>query len=283
MPPDALSVLLRALSFVALLQAAGIAISVTLFARHLAGVEAEVRRLGAWSVAAALPLLSAQLSLEPARLAGAYAGVIDPALERIALTSPAAAAFAVRVLGLALTALGLVGRGAPARLAACTGSLVVAASFALMGHTAVHRYHLLLGPALTTHVLVAAFWLGGVPVLYLATVRSAAGSAAQLIAAFSRVAVWTVPWLAIVGVSMAVALVPKLAVLPQPYGCLLLGKVLGFAVLLGLAAANRSRLGPAVALGATRAFRRTLAAEYVLIVGVLAATATMTSLYSPEP
>ena len=283
MPPEALSVLLRALSFVALLQAAGIAIFVTLFARHLSGAETEVRRLGARSAAAALLLLAAQFGLEPARLSGEYAGLIDPTLWQIALTSPAAAVFGARVLGLVLAALGLVGRGEPARLMASAGALLIAASFALMGHTAVHRYHLLLGPALATHVLVAAFWLGALPALYLATVRIEAASAAQLIAAFSKAAVWVVPWLAIVGVLIALVLVPKLAVFRQPYGWLLLAKVTGFVVLMGLAAANRSRLGPAVALGATRAFRCTLAAEYLLIVGVLAATAVMTSLYSPEP
>jgi len=51
---------------------------------------------------------------------------------------------------------------------------------------------------------------------------------------------------------------------------------------MGLAAANKSRLGPAVALGKPRAFRQALVSEYALIVGVLAITATMTSLFSPN-
>ena len=55
------------------------------------------------------------------------------------------------------------------------------------------------------------------------------------------------------------------------------------AVAMGFAAANRLRLGPAVARGATRYFKGSLAAEYALIVGALAATTTMTSLFSPEP
>jgi putative copper export protein len=80
---------------------------------------------------------------------------------------------------------------------------------------------------------------------------------------------------------MMLVLIPGLAVFAQPYGWLLLLKIAGFALLMALASANRWRLGPAVARGATLAFKRSLAAEYGLIVAVLAATATMTSLYSP--
>jgi putative copper export protein len=283
MSPDALSVLLRALSFVALLQATGIAVFVALFSRHLVRAGDGLRRLGAWSAAVALPLLIAQLALEAARMAGEFEGVLDMSLERILLTSPAAAAFAARVLGLVVIVGGLLRGSRMAQWVACAGSLLAAASYALMGHTAVHPQRLLLASALISHVLIAAFWLGAIPALYLATLREAGDRAGELIAAFSRVATWVVPILAVAGVVMALVLVARLSVLAQPYGWLLLGKVTAFTVLIGLAAANRSRLGPAVALGAMRGFRRSLAAEYALIVAVLAATATMTSLYSPEP
>jgi putative copper export protein len=283
MSPDVLSVLLQALSFVALLQAAGIAAFVALFSRYLVGAGDGVRRLGAWSAAAAVPLLAAQQGLEPARMSGEFSGILDSSLQRIMLGSPIAVAFGARVLGLAMIAAGLLRGGHTAQGVAAAGSLPVAASFALMGHTAVHPSRLLLGPALAAHVLVAAFWLGAIPALYLATLRETADLAARLIEAFSRVAVWVVPLLAVAGVVMALVLVPRIAVFSHPYGWLLLGKITGFAVLMGLAAANRWRLGPAVARGTTQAFRLSLAAEYALIVGVLAATALMTSLYSPEP
>lgn len=283
MSPDALSVLLRALSFVALLQATGIAVFVALFSRHLVGAGDELRWLAAWSAAVALPLLIAQLALEAARMAGEFEGVLDMSLERIVLTSPAAAAFAARVLGLVVIVGGLLRGSRMAEWVACAGSLLVAASYALTGHTAVHPHRLLLASALISHVLIAAFWLGAIPALYLATLREAGDRAGELIELFSRVATWVVPVLAAAGVVMALVLVARLTVLAQPYGWLLLGKVAAFTVLIGLAAVNRSRLGPAVALGATRAFRRSLAAEYALLVAVLAATATMTSLYSPEP
>ena len=52
-----------------------------------------------------------------------------------------------------------------------------------------------------------------------------------------------------------------------------------------LAALNRWRYGPALASGDAvtfRAFKRTLLAEFILISGVLAVTAALTTLYSPN-
>jgi putative copper export protein len=59
----------------------------------------------------------------------------------------------------------------------------------------------------------------------------------------------------------------------------------GFTLLMGLAAANKWRLGPALAQGTAdsgRRFRRAVGAEYVLIVAVLTITVVMTSFFSPE-
>jgi putative copper resistance protein D len=62
-------------------------------------------------------------------------------------------------------------------------------------------------------------------------------------------------------------------------------KLAGFAVLMGLAALNKWRLGPAISRGDGTAlvkFRRSVAAEAWLIVAVLAATAVMTLFFSPD-
>lgn len=280
MSPDALSVLLRAASFVALLQAAGIALFVALFSRHLTAASGAIRTVGVRSAAVALPLLAAQLALEAARMAGEYAGILDWSLQWMVLGSAAAVVFGARVLGSVLIAAGLSGRSRLAQAPALAGALLVAVSFALTGHTAVHPLRWLLAPALVIHLLVAAFWLGAIAALYVATLRESE-RAARVIEAFSGIALWIVPLLAVAGVAMVLLLIRGLGVFTQPYGWLLLVKMTGFVLLMGLAAANRWRLGPAVAAGATRAFRRSLLAEYVLIAGVLAATAAMTTLYSP--
>jgi putative copper resistance protein D len=65
---------------------------------------------------------------------------------------------------------------------------------------------------------------------------------------------------------------------------LLLAKATGFAGLLALAASNRFRLTPMIAAGVAQAamlMRRTVLIELALMLLVFAATAFMTTLFSP--
>jgi len=58
-----------------------------------------------------------------------------------------------------------------------------------------------------------------------------------------------------------------------------------FAVLMGFAALNKWRLVPAMEVAQAQslpALRRSMLAEFCLIIGVLAVTATMTTFFSPE-
>jgi putative copper export protein len=110
-------------------------------------------------------------------------------------------------------------------------------------------------------------------------------TAATAINAFSAMALWIVPMLFVAGVALAALLLPDLATLRTTYGQLLIVKVAGFVLLMGLAALNKWRLGPPIATGDVRVasvFRGSLKAEYVLIAGVLSVTAVLTSLYSPD-
>jgi putative copper resistance protein D len=92
-----------------------------------------------------------------------------------------------------------------------------------------------------------------------------------------------VPVILLAGIVMAVLLLPNLQALSEPYGELLIAKVAGFAALMGLAAANKWRFGPALVHGQSGLwFRRSVAAEYMLIAAVLTITAVMTSFFSPE-
>jgi len=92
-----------------------------------------------------------------------------------------------------------------------------------------------------------------------------------------------VPIILLAGIGLTALLLPSLAAFKQPYGQLLLAKVTGFAVLMAVASLNKWHFGPACAEGDTAAFKRTVAVEYVLICAVLAVTASMTTIYSPEP
>jgi putative copper resistance protein D len=314
--PDVLSVALRAVSFTLLLNAAGIPIFIAAFGRLIPSAVPAVRQLG-WKLAiAALMFVVGHHALEAARMTGEMSGVMDPAMQKMALLSPAGAAFAARVRGLVLVAVGLrraaplpqrkgaalartaaVGGGGGGALAgaarlltgvrgplliALVGALISTTAFTLVGHTSVTPHRLAAAGLLTLHLLVVAFWLGALWPLYLVAKQEQPAVTVRVIDSFSLAAAWVVPLILLAGVGLTAVLVPSLAVFWQPYGQLLLVKVSLFAVLMAMAAVNKWRFGPACAEGNTAAFERTVVIEYVLICVVLAVTAALTTFYSPE-
>jgi copper resistance protein D len=287
--PDALSIVARVVSFVLLLQAAGIVVFVVIFGRFVANGRSllEIQRLGYRLAMAALVFVTAHYLLEAGRMAGEMSGVVDPSMQMMALQSPIGATFAVRVLGLALVAVGLrrsMTRARPPTLA-LVGAVLTISAFALTGHTSDNPHRVAAATLLIIHLLVVAFWIGALCPLYMATTREPRAVAAKLIDAFSTVASWVVPGILLAGIALTALLVPALAVFSQPYGQLLLTKVALFAVLIAMAAFNKWIFGPACAnddAQASRAFRRTVALEYGVICIVLAVTAAMTAFYSPE-
>ena len=282
---DGLSAAVRALSFIALFQAAGMALFFALWGGRLVACEPALRRIGIVAALVAGVLLTAQYALEAARMGGEFAGALDPSLQAIVLHSSTAAAFACRLVALALVAFALSARGTRSAVMGIVGVTLVSASFALMGHTTTHPDRWLLGVMLVAHLLIVAFWFGALVPLYLASVRESAATAGAMTDAFSAIALWIVPVLFIAGLVLAIFILQSFAALRTTYGQLVLVKVAGFAVLMGFAALNKWRLGPALSRGdarATAAFRRSLVAEYVLIAAVLSVTAVLTSFYSPE-
>jgi len=283
--PDALSVALRAVSFVLLLNAAGISIFIAVFGHGLPDSVPAIAKLG-WRLAiGALVFVAGHHALEAARMAGEMSGVVDPAMQVMTLRSSEGAAFVLRMVGLALVAVGLRWAARPQRRASAlgiAGAVLAVAAFALTGHTSVTPHRLAAAALLTLHLLIVAFWVGSLWPLYLVASREPPPIATRVIDAFSRVAAWVVPVILVAGVGLTVLLVPNWATFRQPYGQLLLAKVALFAVLMALATLNKWTFGPACASGRTRAFKRAVAAEYVLICAVLAITAVMTTFYSPE-
>jgi putative copper export protein len=283
--PDVLSVILRALSFVLLFQAAGVAIFVAIFGRRLASSQGTVRRLGQAAAIAAIVLVAAHYALEAARMAGEMSGMWDPTLQGMAWNSPARAALICRLLGLLLIAVGLQGASVRWTIVAVGGAVLATGAFTLTGHTSVNVHRGALATLLMLHLLVVAFWFGALWPLYLASLRETPARASDIIDRFTAAATWLVPVILLAGIVMAVLLLPNLSALSEPYGELLIAKAAGFAGLMGLAAANKWRLGPALVHGTVKSgrwFRRSVAAEYVLIAVVLTITAVMTSFFSPE-
>jgi copper resistance protein D len=311
MLPDILSVVLRALSFVLQLQAAGAVFFTAAFGPALSISLAGVRKLARVSAILALFVVAGHYLLEAARMSGEMSGMFDSSLQTLSWTSSQGGAFTVRVLGLLLIIAGMraVPAGATASrsfsssvgsplttllkrlsvrgftIAGVTGAVLVAGSFTLTGHTAVSGRRALLAPLLLAHVLIVTFWFGALWPLCLVTLRETWERVARVVAVFSAAAFWLVPLILVAGVAMAALLLPGVAALRQPYGELLLAKVVLFVALLGCGAFNKWRLGPALGRGelqAGRRFRGVVIAEYVLMVAVLSVTAVMTTFYSPE-
>src|SRR5437588_1092809 len=282
---DVLSVILRALTFVLLFQAAGVAICFAVFGRRLASCRGAVRRLGQAAALAAIALVAAHYALEAARMAGDLSGMWDPSLQGMVWHSSSRAAFTFRLAGLLLIAIGLQGGRGRWTIVAVIGSVIAILAFTLTGHTSVAAHRGALAALLMIHLLIVAFWFGALSPLYVASLRETPTRAFDIIERFTAVATWLVPVVLLAGFAIAVLLLPSVSALREPYGDLLIAKVVGFALLMGLAAANKWRLGPALAHGTVqsgRRFRRAVAAEYVLIAAVLTITAVMTSFFSPE-
>jgi copper resistance protein D len=284
MSPDSLSVIVRTLECVGLLQAAGAAMFMALFGSHLERNKAAVGRLGTLTAIATLPLVVMHLLLDAARMAGEYGGMTDVELLRLALYSGSGAAHLVQLAGLVLLAFGPRG-AARGSMVARAGAALVLMGFALTGHTSVHPMRWLLGPLLVAHVGIVAFWLGALAPLFLVTAREPVAIAMEILRAFSSWAGRLVPLIPVAGLGIALALVRDAATLRQPYGLLVGAKLLGFALLMALAALNRWRWAPALAADpatARAALLRSLVAEYLLIAAVLAVTAALTTFYSPD-
>jgi putative copper resistance protein D len=221
--------------------------------------------------------------VEPARLAGAWSGIFDRSLHALLLGSNFGTTSAVRMLGLLIVFSGSLRPGRTGDGVALIGATLISASFTLMGHTATDAERWLLAPLLLAHLVAIAFWFGSLWPLAAVARYEQPAVAGVVIGQFSRVAVRTVPAILIVGILMAGVLLPDWSSLRTPYGFSLLAKVAGFTILMGLAATNKWRLGPRIGHGdraSGAAFRFLVMAEWLLILAVIAVTATMTALFS---
>jgi putative copper resistance protein D len=282
---DALVISLRAIGFVALFQAAGAALFLALYEPHIVRASADRLRVVA-RVAALVALVAAVLHyvLTPARMAGDFGSTFDPALESLLLRSNSGGAHIVRVVGLAILLLSLDRASRLNTWAACGGAALALLSFVLMGHTVIHAQRWILAPLLLVHVVVVAVWLGALAGLYLAA-RDAGAASGPLVTRFSSHATWAVPAIFVCGLGMSVVFVRSWAELATPYGAMVLGKSLAFALIMVPAVYNKWRFGPRLNAGEAAAavgLQRAITAEWLLIAAVLVATAAMTSLYAPE-
>ncbi len=282
--PEIIVLCLRAASYIADLQAAGIVMFLVIFSQYIQRSANAIRSLGSSTAVIGLTLTLGNHLMEPARMAGSLSGVFDLSMHAMLLDTTVAAAASVRIAGLVVILLGFRAGERQGDAAALLGATLVAFSFVLTGHTTAHDQQWILVVLLLAHLLIVALWFGALLPLLMASQQESADSLSGVIDAFSSLATKVVPALFLVGVGMSVLLLEELANLWSPYGFSLLIKVAGFAALMGLASLNKWRLGPAIALGDTDSlitFRRSVVAELILIIGIIAVTAVMTGLFSP--
>jgi putative copper export protein len=284
--PDVTAIAVRALALICLYQAGGAAFFVALFNRRSPIVLRRVCRLGVFTAVLGIVLVLLQTPLEAARMAGDFSGARNAALLRLALHSSRGDAHALQAAGLTLLAVGLWfhranGLAKWALYIAVAGAMLAAVALTLTGHTSVNPMRAWLAPLLAVHLLVAAFWFGALWPLWLMLTHETDGAAEAVLRRFSQIAIWLVPGLALAGAGMAFLLIDSWSTFRRAYGLILIAKATVFALLLIPAALNRWRFTPALA-AARGALRRSIVTEYLLIAGVLAMTAVLTSLYSPE-
>lgn len=232
---DALVVLLRAAYHAAALGAVGL---------FLFGLWRDVPR--AWLLAAAGAGIALSLLGLPLRVLVLTGGesAWDAATWQAVLVSRIGDAAGLRIAGLA--ALLLAGRGRAGAALGGAGALLVAASYAAMGHSTLFRPRQELAALVSLHVLAVGFWMGSLVPLWLAARR---GDAA-LIAAWSRLGALAVALIAGSGAVLAVLLVRRAELLLAGwYGWALLAKLAVVGAMLALAARHRWVLTPALARG----------------------------------
>jgi putative copper resistance protein D len=282
---DGISVILRALGFIAIFQAAGMAIFLATFRSLLtAAVTAGLRRTGLAAAIAALLLVAAHFVMEPARLGGEFAALGDAGLRDIVLDSSLASAFAWRACGILLLITGFALAHRPVQFFTLPGAALVLLAFTQTGHTTTHSPRWLLAALLLFHVVAAAFWFGALLPLHRIAAQEPPPRAARIVEAFSRLALRLVPLLAAAGIALAALLLGSWDKLATSYGLLIVLKLGLFSILVPLAALNRWRYGPGLASAdalIVTSFRRIVMAEFVLITVVLAVTAALTALFSP--
>jgi copper transport protein len=218
------------------------------------------------------------IGLEGADLAAATSsGLFDPDLWAAGAATGLGISLLIALIGLVLLLVGC-SRMIASRPLALAGSILAAGSLCLSGHAATAEPRWLSAPLMAAHVVTAAFWLGSLWPLA-AALRLPAPEAVMLLRRFSRLAVGAVGVLVAAGVGLAVIQLGSVAALwTSAYGIRLLVKLAFVALLLALAALNRTRLTPALAAGggaAGRGLRTSIAAEIALGVAILAATASL--------
>ncbi|PIB24552.1 copper-binding protein [Amylibacter kogurei] len=274
------AILTKLLLYVGALGASGLIIVQVVFANATTSLTQRLRNQTVLLTALALVASLLGFMLRGAALTGSADGMTDPEMLGLLWQTPVGDALLYRLAGGALI---IVGSLMPrfGQWVALAGSVLLLWSFAKVGHVAdIGPFYMRL--LLLLHLLGVAFWIGVLPPLHrLSQTPDLLSQAAKLGHQFGQAAIIIVPALLFAGLGMGWLLTGTLsALIGTGYGQALMVKIALVVVVLMLAAANKLRFVPAIQAGdanAARHLARSIQIETAVILAVLAATATITS------
>jgi putative copper resistance protein D len=270
------AILAKLMLYVGVAGSVGLVIIRTAFGDLVSPVRDRIRTRAALFAALALAAALFGFMLRGAALTGGADGMTDPEMLSLLWQTPVGDVLVYRIVGAALIIIGVF-----TPWIALIGGLIALWSFAQIGHVPELKapgVRLLL----FLHLLGIAFWIGVLgPLRALSRRPEHIASAATLGHRFGQAAAVIVPMLILAGLLLAWLLLGDLrALVTTGYGQTLLIKLVLVGAVLALAAANKLRFVPAMQAGDTKAARhlaRSIEIETAVILVVLAATATLTS------
>ncbi|KPD10499.1 copper resistance D family protein [Phaeobacter sp. 11ANDIMAR09] len=274
------AILAKLMLYIGITGSTGLVIIRTAFPKSVRPLNNRIKMQAAFLAGLALVAAVIGFMLRGAALTGGADGMTDPEMLDLLWQTPVGGALTFRLAGAALIMAGLfvprVGHWI-----SLAGGVLAMWSFAQIGHVpGLEQYGVRV--LLLLHLLGIAFWIGILgPLRALSRGPEHLESAAHLGHQFGQAASVIVPVLILAGLLMAWLLLGDLTALATTgYGQTLLAKLVLVGVVLTLAAANKLRFVPAVQAGDAQAGRRlarSIEIETAVILVVLAATATLTS------
>lgn len=213
-------------------------------------------------------------------------GLVDPRAWGFGLRTTLYDSAVFGVPAMLILLFGFVRPGRRQRLVVMVGVTLGAASFLVTGHAVVAAPRWLSAPAYTLHILGVAFWIGALAPLARSLRVLTPDQAWPVVAGFSARAVYAVGAIVASGLIMAVLHAgswPALA--HSDYGLRLAVKVALAGVLIAMAGYNKIVLTPVLAAGdaaAARRLRFSIAAEFAMLVLILAAAVALSLAPPPE-
>jgi copper resistance protein D len=274
-PWDALAVVVRAGYNFAGLSAAGLALFLSSVGSALdETARDEMRRLLARLAIFGIALSVLALFVRAAQLSGGE-DIFDETIWTAMARGRVGDAFGVRVVGFMLVLAGLRWGAVFAPM----GALLIAASYAGMGHSTLYRPRQELSVLVTLHLLAVSFWIGSLPALIAAARREDVA----LIRAWSRAAMLAVAVMLVTGAALIFYLVGRVDLLIAAwYGWALVAKLLLVAGLMGLAIWHKLAATPALERGqegAGAALARSIGRELALAALVCYAAAELVAVH----